>query len=255
MQGNQDDAQTQSHIPANQEVALDPALIVGAALGLRHGTDPDHLAAIDGLTRLRPNPANGVFFALGHGLTVMLLAVGIGTVLASRFSALGPWTLIVIGTLNLWRMVRGKANPSAVPRPIVAQPFLLGVMLAAGFETASQLSALLLAGRSTPWLLGLTFSGGMVLVDGLDGFLAASTQRLASAGRANAKVASRMLAILVITFSFGLGGAQLLGLPIDQFALPLGLILFAIVIGIRIWSRRPSTMEFSKEGLEEGVSS
>jgi high-affinity nickel-transport protein len=54
---------------------MDAVIVMGVALGLRHGTDPDHLAAIDGLTRLRPNPANGVFFALGHGLTVTLLAV------------------------------------------------------------------------------------------------------------------------------------------------------------------------------------
>jgi high-affinity nickel-transport protein len=142
-------------------------------------------------------------------------------------------------------MIRGNANSQVVARPIVAQPFLLGVMLAAGFETASQLSALLLAGRSNAWLLGLAFSGGMVLIDGLDGFLAASTQRLAAAGRGNAKAASRMLGILVITFAFGLGTAQLVGFPIDQFALPLGLILFATVIGIRIWSRRVSVAEFT----------
>jgi high-affinity nickel-transport protein len=73
------------------------------------------------------------------------------------FLALGPWTLIVIGALNLWRMVRGNRNPPTVVWPILAQPFLLGIMLAAGFETASQLSALLLAGRSNPWLLGLAF--------------------------------------------------------------------------------------------------
>jgi high-affinity nickel-transport protein len=93
----------------------------------------------------------------------------------------------------------------------------------------------------------------MVLVDGLDGFLAGSTQRLASAGRANAKAASRILGILVIAFSFGLGGAQLVGLAIDRFALPLGIILFALVIGIRIWSRRPSRTEFPNEGLGGGA--
>jgi high-affinity nickel-transport protein len=230
---------------------MDAVLVMGVALGLRQGTDPDHLAAIDGLTRLRPNPANGVFFALGHGLTVILLAVGIGHLVAGRLSAVGPWTLILIGTLNLWRMVRGKANSSPIPRPIIVQPFLLGVMLAAGFETASQLSALLLAGRSNAWLLGLAFSGGMVLVDGLDGFLAASTQRLAAAGRANAKAASRMLGIIVITFSFTLGSAQLLGFPIDHFALPLGVILFATVIGIRIWSRYRSGPQFDEQRSEE----
>jgi high-affinity nickel-transport protein len=33
---------------------MNAVLIVGLALGMRHGTDPDHLAAIDGLTRVRP---------------------------------------------------------------------------------------------------------------------------------------------------------------------------------------------------------
>src|SRR5436305_14750030 len=108
---------------------MDPVLLMGVALGLRHGTDPDHLAAIDGLTRLRPNRANGVFFALGHGLTVILLAVGIGHVIAGRLSAVGPWTLIVIGLMNVWRMVRRQANSPACGRPIVVRRFLLGVMV------------------------------------------------------------------------------------------------------------------------------
>ena len=33
---------------------LNEVLIIGLALGMRHAVDPDHLAAIDGLTRLRP---------------------------------------------------------------------------------------------------------------------------------------------------------------------------------------------------------
>jgi nickel/cobalt transporter (NiCoT) family protein len=229
---------------------MDAVLLMGVALGLRHGTDPDHLAAIDGLSRLRPNRANGVFFALGHGLTVILLAVGIGHVIAGHLSALGPWTLIVIGALNLWRMICGRTKAAVIARPIVLQPFLLGVLLAAGFETASQLSALLLAGSSNPWLLGLAFSAGMVLVDGVDGVLAASTQRLAAAGGGNAAAASRMLGILVIVFSFGLGGGQLLGLPIDRFALPLGIVLFVIVVAIRIWSRLPVAGEFSQRAIQ-----
>jgi len=88
----------------------------------------------------------------------------------------------------------------------------------------------------------------MVLVDGVDGVLAASTQRLAVAGRGNATAASNMLGILVIVFSFGLGGGQLLGIPIDRFALPLGIVLFLTVIGIRIWSRFPQS-ESSTKGL------
>ena len=218
---------------------MNPTLLLGSALGMRHGTDPDHLAAIDGLTRIRPRATNGVFFALGHGLVVIVLSVGIGHVIAGRLAFLGPWTLILIGAVNSWRMLRRDPPAHHTLRMPVAQPFLLGMLLAAGFETASQLSALILAGRTNPWLLGAAFSGGMVLVDGLDGFLAASTQRLVVTGETNALRASRLLGFIVILFSFGLGGAELAGLEIDRFALPLGLALFATVIAIRMWARTP----------------
>jgi len=75
------------------------------------------------------------------------------------------------------------------------------------------------------------------LVDGLDGYLAASTQRLARAGQTRAKAASRVLGIIVVVFAFGLGGAELFGVDFAGIALPLGLTLFATVLGIRIWAR------------------
>jgi high-affinity nickel-transport protein len=102
---------------------MNAVLIVGLALGMRHGTDPDHLAAIDGLTRIRPRLTNGVFFALGHGLVVILLAVGIGRILADRFAFVGPWTLILIGAVNLWRLFGRYPQAVSAPRPIVAQPY------------------------------------------------------------------------------------------------------------------------------------
>ena len=216
---------------------MNASLIVGLALGMRHGTDPDHLAAIDGLTRIRPRSTNGILFALGHGFVVTMLAAGIGHVIAARFAFIGPWTLILIGVVNLWRIFRTSQVPLPVTRPIVAQPFLLGMLLAAGFETASQLSALILAGQTNAWLLGTFFSCGMLLVDGLDGYLAASTQKLAAIGHVNAKAASRLLGILVVIFSLGLGGAELASMNLDRFALPLGLTLFVMVIGIRVWAR------------------
>ena len=216
---------------------MNAVAIVGLALGMRHGTDPDHLAAIDGLTRIRPRPTNGIFFALGHGLVVILLAVGIGHFLASRFAFLGSWSLILIAAVNLWRLIRGSSPQPVTTRPVIAQPFLLGMLLAAGFETASQLSALILAGQTNAWLLGAAFSSGMVLVDGLDGYLAASTQRLAANGQIKAKAASQVLGIMVVIFACGLGGAELLGLDLTRIALPLGLSLFAIVLGIRFWAR------------------
>jgi high-affinity nickel-transport protein len=77
----------------------------------------------------------------------------------------------------------------------------------------------------------------MVLVDGVDGFLAATTQRLAVAGQGNAETASRLLGILVVIFAFGLGGAEVIGMELDRFAFPLGIMLFITVVGIRIWAR------------------
>jgi high-affinity nickel-transport protein len=216
---------------------VNSAMLLALALGMRHGTDPDHLTAIDGLSRIRPRATNGLFFALGHGLVVTLLAVGVGAVIADRVAFLGPWVLILIGAINLWRVFRPSAAPRATRRPIIGQPFLLGMLLAAGFETASQFAALILTNRLNPWLVGATFTGGMVIVDGLDGYLAASTQRLAGMGDRRATAASQFLGLLVVAFSFGLGGAELLNFDIDRFALPTGLVLFAAVIAIRVWAR------------------
>jgi high-affinity nickel-transport protein len=216
---------------------VNSTLLIAFALGVRHGTDPDHLTAIDGLSRIRPRAANGLLFAIGHGSVVTLLAAGVGHVLAGRVAFLGPWMLILVGAVNGWKVCRPSPPAHAVTRPLVAQPFLLGIILAAGFETASQLSALILADRANPWLFGAAFSSGMMLVDGLDGYLAASTLSLAARGEMNARIAARFLGILVVVFSFGLGGAELLGYETGPFALPLGVLLFTIVIAIRVWAR------------------
>lgn len=218
---------------------------------MRHGMDPDHLTAIDGLSRLRPRATIGLYFALGHGLVVTLLAVGIGRMVSDRAAFLSPWILITIGFVNLVKVFKGP-TPPMVPQPIkraiVVQPFLLGMLLAAGFETASQFSALCLAGNTNPWVLGAAFTLGMVLVDGLDGYLAVSTLRGATKGGRNTRDASRLLAGMVVLFSFGIGGGELLGFELEHVALPLGLLMFAAVIVIRLWANSRS------ENLAKGVS-
>lgn len=209
-------------------------VLLGFALGMRHGADPDHLAAIDGLTRIRPRALNGVYFAVGHGAVVTMLAVGVGRFLDERLAVIGPWALVAIGFVNLWRLLTAApTRPTA--RFVVVQPFLLGMLLALGFETASQLSALLLAGKTNAWVLGAAFTLGMVVVDGVDGYLAASTQRFAADGGVRARTGSRLLGAVVVVFAFGLGAAELLGLDTDAVALPLGFALFGAVLGIRIW--------------------
>jgi nickel/cobalt transporter (NiCoT) family protein len=110
-------------------------------------------------------------------------------------------------------------------------------LLVAGLETSSQLSVLILADASNPWLLGGAFCCGMMLVDGLDGYLAAATQRRAAAGETNARMPSRMLGIVVVLFSFGLGGGELIGAEVNRYAFPLGVLLFATVVVIRVYAR------------------
>ena len=219
-------------------------LTLAVALGLRHGVDPDHLAAIDGLSRLRPSRWNGVLFAIGHGIVVTLLAVGVGGLLARSIGPYTPWLLILLGAINLWRLQKPVTHRHrGFSRVARSSPLLLGILFGAGFETASQLSALVLAADINPWLLGLMFSAGMLLVDGMDGYLASRTQSQAIAGGRRALRASRSLGIFVVVFSFGLGGAELLQLDIDRFALPLGCVLFAYLIALRVWAAREPTEE------------
>jgi len=218
---------------------MNSSLWLALALGLRHGTDPDHLMAIDGLSRIRPRSTNGLLFALGHGLVVTALAVGVGNLLAHKLASLGPWILIGLGIVNFWKLCRPPASLIKTRNePVFAQPFLLGMVMAAGFETSSQLAALIVSGEGNPWLVGGSFSSGMVLVDGLDGYLAASTTGLAVSGARNALLASRTLGVLVVIFSLGLGLAELVGVAINPYALPLGLTLFVVVVVVRLWARR-----------------
>jgi high-affinity nickel-transport protein len=67
-------------------------LALALVLGLKHGLDADHLAAIDGLARYqlslpcrRASVArwSGLLFSLGHGLVVMLVA-GVAGALPGR---------------------------------------------------------------------------------------------------------------------------------------------------------------------------
>ncbi|HTY85726.1 MAG TPA: hypothetical protein VMB19_16005 [Silvibacterium sp.] len=213
-----------------------------AGLGMRHGVDPDHLSIIDGLARFHPSRWNGVLFAVGHGIIVTVLAVGFGKLLAGIVAPYTAWILLLLGCANLFRLWRpGRHKHPKPPRLLQASPLLLGVLFGMGFETASQLSAILFAGQLNPWALGLFFTLGMMLVDGTDGLLAARTQQLARAGYTRSVQSSRALGLLVVTVSFTLAGAEFGRVDLDRIALPMGLILFASVICLRLRGGRGRT--------------
>jgi len=177
-------------------------------LGLRHGLDPDHLVAIDGLTRAGPRESArrwcGLFFSLGHGVVITL--VGLVVALAAAEWQAPAWlralgtsisvgVLLVLGLANLamaWR------TPAARPVPLVglrgrwlaeqlsraSHPVFIaaiGAAFALSFDTISHalafsLTGAALAGWAFAALLGLVFTLGMALVDALNGYWAAKVR-------------------------------------------------------------------------------
>ncbi|ASN82753.1 MULTISPECIES: HoxN/HupN/NixA family nickel/cobalt transporter [Deinococcus] len=213
------------------------------ALGLRHGMDADHLAAIDGFSRLRPSRWNGVLFGLGHGLVVTALALLVDR-LGANFGLgwLAPYLFLGVAALNLWRLLR-PAAPHAQPsrtasRAVLASsPLLMGLLLAVGMETSSQLSALALSERVPPLLLGLVFTLGMVLTDGMDGLLAAQLQRGQQADPQRARLASQAMGWMVVALSLTFALCDLAGVDLGEIANPLGFAVFAVLVALRVWSR------------------
>jgi high-affinity nickel-transport protein len=170
-------------------------------LGMRHGADPDHLAAIDNVTRnayvKTPLLSRfvGTFFAGGH--TVMVVAIAaLAGLLGTRFAAHGPalerigtWVsiavLLIVAAMNVRTLRAGGmqvagAKTSLLPRrlregssALLAIP--IGLLFGFGFETSSQIAAYAVAfgapGIAGGVLVGAMFSAGMICTDTLDSVL------------------------------------------------------------------------------------
>jgi nickel/cobalt transporter (NiCoT) family protein len=171
-------------------------------LGLRHGFDADHLAAIDGLTRINQRrgrafaPLCGSLFSLGHGVVVLAIALAVG--IAQRSQRVPDWlelsgAWISIGFLALIGAVNLRAVLTAAPQNAVApvgvkgaflkramqagHPLtvaLVGMLYAISFDTVSQsvvfaLTATRFGGFAAALFIGSLFVLGMVLTDGANG--------------------------------------------------------------------------------------
>jgi len=208
-------------------------LLVVFLLGLRHGMDPDHLATIDGVTRLntaaRPHAArwSGVLFSLGHGLVITCVAAAAG-LSAKSWQAPGWLAHIGAGVSVFFLVALGSANLaaalSAAPdgvrlvglksrwlarwgRPV--HPLwvaVIGGLFALSFDTLSQaaLFSLSAGGGAAGWLfsviLGLTFMLGMMTSDGVNGWWIA---RLIHRADRCARLASRIMGFTVGGLSLG----------------------------------------------------
>nr|WP_246580512.1 high frequency lysogenization protein HflD [Deinococcus aestuarii] len=197
--------------------ALAEPLVWGLGLtaylfGMRHAWDADHIAVIDNtvrklLTLGRPAYGVGLFFSLGHSSVVLLMAIAaavIGRALLGaqeEIGALGGWIgpfvagvyLLLVAGFNLhavWRTLRGEDEHhhhggllARVIAPLTRlvnhqwQVFPLGFLMGLGFDTASEIALLALAGQAGQDHLGwsailalpLLFGAGMTLFDTLNG--------------------------------------------------------------------------------------
>ncbi len=172
-------------------------------LGLRHGADPDHLAAIDNVTRnsYERTPLLsrfvGTLFAGGHTVMVLAISALVG-LFGSKFAAqshtietAGTWisiiVLVAIAMVNLRQIRRGDltrihgAKTRLLPKrlregtsALLAVP--IGLLFGFGFETSSQIASYAIvfgidAGLTGAVVVGAMFCLGMICTDTLDSVL------------------------------------------------------------------------------------
>lgn len=217
------------------ELFPDNLMALGLAvllLGMKHGFDADHLATIDGLARFnaRTNPrlarACGAWFSLGHGAVVTAATLG-ASALAGHWQPpgwlelAGAWVSIsflsLLGLMNMHGLLRsapGQARPaaglklrllgrwsSAAARPRAVA--LVGALFALSFDTISQagllaVGAIPFGGWPCAFLLGLAFTCGMLLADGINGYWIARLLRRADQA---AVAASRAMGWMIVCVS------------------------------------------------------
>jgi high-affinity nickel-transport protein len=227
--------------------------------------DADHLATIDGLTRLNRHRhpwlarGCGALFSAGHGAVVVAIALVVGS--ASRRWAPPAW----LDGFGAWFSVAfllalGLANLGAVLAATPGQPVALvglkgrllgrvaraqsplgvavvGAVFALSFDTVSQ--AVLFAATATQFggtghalVLALLFVAGMLATDGLNGWWIA---RLIARADDIAALASRTMGAAVAGVSLlvaALGAGRLLSPAIEGWSEGKEPLLGAVVVGL-----------------------
>jgi high-affinity nickel-transport protein len=252
-------------------------LILMFVLGLRHGLDPDHIACIDGLTWRALSHAHdgharwiGTLFAIGHGLLVTSIAVGVSRLartvavpdtVVQVFGWIPTALLLLVGTLNLRLLRRRDASftPTGWKLRLIPQRLrdhsspwavvLIGVLFATVFDTATQASAWgYVASNKGGGMLaalgaGLVFTAGMIITDTLDGRLICRINR-STDGQAIGRRYRRALGWLIVGISYGVAAYNIVkalvpAIELDEVAYSLaGFSLVLVMIVILVWSGR-----------------
>ena len=110
-------------------------------LGMRHGFDADHLATIDGYTRLNSRQGQrharwcGALFSLGHGVVVMAIALAVG--LASEHWTPPEWVDLFGAWVSIAFLITRRFQTMLVAAVIVAvAATVLGIYLSFLIDSA-----------------------------------------------------------------------------------------------------------------------
>jgi nickel/cobalt transporter (NiCoT) family protein len=176
-----------------------PTLGLLLALGFRHGLDPDHIAAVDGLTRMRFKAQNywsarltGFQFASGHSLTVLLATLIFywqGIEMPLWLDQLGLWIssafLLWLAFTNFRYCLKGATHhhPNGWIQTLIlkslgpfAHPMGVGFAFALSLDTLGQAGLMAAKGHEMGgfamiiWF-ALSFGLGMMLADSLNGLI------------------------------------------------------------------------------------
>jgi high-affinity nickel-transport protein len=237
------------------------------ALGLRHGADPDHLAAIDNLTRNSVRGRSplsrfvGALFAGGHTVMVLSIAALIGY-LGSHFAArsqqietAGTWisiaVLLLLAAFNMRQLAAGQTDRVAGAKARLLPAFLrngtspwlaipVGLLFGFGFETSSQIAAYAVAfsadaGVAGAMLVGAMFSCGMACTDTLDSVL---VHRLVTYRSGKLPRVMRVWIWSVTILALAVAGYELAGLfgaPLAGTELPASAVLAGSLFAVFAW--------------------
>jgi high-affinity nickel-transport protein len=240
-------------------------LLLTFVLGMKHGFDADHLATIDGLTRLNHRRGLavarycGALFSAGHGGVVVGIALAVGSA-SHRWAppawldGFGAWFsvafLLALGLANLGAVLaatpgqavalvglKGKLLGRLAQAHSPLGVAVVGAVFALSFDTVSQ--AVLFAATATQFggaghalALALLFVAGMLATDGLNGWWIA---RLIARADDVAALASRVMGAAVAGVSLlvaALGAGRLLSPAIDGWSDGKEAVLGAAVVGL-----------------------
>jgi high-affinity nickel permease len=203
------------------------AFLACTALGLQHGLDVDHVAAISDVTSMQRTPGesirSGMWYAAGHAATVGSLGIALILLHGSLPDAVSSWmervigvTLVALGVYILSAIVRGQPRHQAMLALFQrfgapTSSLSLGILHGVGAETPTQLSALLIAAN-----LG-NLAGGISALSFFAVGMFASNMMLTTAATA-AFVASRIrpsvfrwLGVLTAGYSLWIGTRMMMG--------------------------------------------